>query len=415
MFQFLTGRLVFVRLLMLLAVAALVGIGIATIYAVGNPAEIAAGHAEKISNYWQKQLLFAILGVVAFILINRIDYRRLGELSYSLYGFVIILLMLLLVDKYIFNIPDIFIEQNRNTYRWVKIPFTGLSFQPSELCKLAYVLALGWFLRYKSNYRNFSSLVGPFILTLLPMFLILLEPDLGTVLLMMPILFTMLFVAGAKVKHLLTIIVLAILVSPLLWVVIQPYQKMRISCVLLQSKTLRGITEKSPTLAKILVGQNFTERQWENDWGYNLIRSKYAVSAGGLNGYGFRKGPFIKYDFLPERHNDFIFATIAQQWGFIGSVGLIGIYLIFFICGLEIASEHTDPFGRLVAMGIVSMFFVELIVNASMTIGLMPITGITLPFISYGGSSLFVSLAAVGLLNNIGRCRPFTIASSITQ
>jgi rod shape determining protein RodA len=418
MLQFLTGRLVIVRLLLMLSTMALVGIGIASIYAVGHPASQpvgTAGQAAQMDNLWQKQLFFAAVGFIAFILVNRIDYRRLGEFSYWLYGIVIILLALLLVDKYIVNIPDSLIEKNRDTYRWIKIPFTGLSFQPSELCKVVYILALGWYLRYKSNYRKFSSLVGPFALTVLPMFLILREPDLGTVLLMMPILFTMLFVAGAKVRHLLTIIALAVLVSPLLWLGMEPYQKIRVSCVLLQNEQVRKWTEKSPTLAKILVGKPFSQRQWENDWGYHLIRSKYAIAAGGMNGYGFRKGPFIKYDFLPERQNDFIFAVIAQQWGFWGAVGLIAIYLVFCLCGLEIAAEHADPFGRLVAMGIVAMFFVELIVNISMTVGLMPITGLTLPFVSYGGSSLAVSLAAVGILNNIGRHRPFSVATTITE
>ena len=416
MLQFVTGRLVVVRLLMLFAAAALIGVGIAAIYAVGHPAEAnPASQAGKMDNLWAKQLFFAILGVAAFILINRVDYRRLGELSYWMYGGVLVLLGLLLVDKYLINIPDIFIEENRSTYRWIKIPFTGLSFQPSELCKVVYILALGWYLRYKSNYRKFGTLLGPFALTVLPMFLILLEPDLGTVLLMMPILFTMLFVAGAKVRHLLTIILLAIFVSPLLWVGMQPYQKIRISCVLLQNEKVRRLTENHPTLGKILVGKTFSQRQWENDWGYHFIRSKYAVSAGGPVVYGFRKGPFIKYDFLPERHNDFIFAAIAQQWGFWGAAALVAIYIVFFICGLEIAAEHTDPFGRLVAMGIVSMFFFEVIVNLSMTVGLMPITGLTLPFVSYGGSSLIVSIAAVGLLNNIGRHRPFSFATTITR
>jgi rod shape determining protein RodA len=416
MLQFLTGRLVVVRLLMLFAAAALIGVGIAAIYAVGHPAEAnPASQTGKMDNLWAKQSFFAILGVAAFILINRVDYRRLGELSYWMYGGVLILLGLLLVAKYLINIPDIFIEESRYTYRWIKIPFTGLSFQPSELCKVVYILALGWYLRYKSNYRKFGTLLGPFALTVLPMFLILLEPDLGTVLLMMPILFTMLFVAGAKVRHLLTIILLAIFVSPLLWVGMQPYQKIRISCVLLQNEKIRRLTENHPTLGMVLVGKTFSQRQWENDWGYHLIRSKYAVSAGGLNGYGFRKGPFIKYDFLPERHNDFIFAAIAQQWGFWGAAALVAIYIVFFICGLEIAAEHTDPFGRLVAMGIVSMFFFEVIVNLSMTVGLMPITGLTLPFVSYGGSSLIVSIAAVGLLNNIGRHRPFSFATTSTE
>jgi rod shape determining protein RodA len=204
------------------------------------------------------------------------------------------------------------------------------------------------------------------------MVLILLEPDLGTVLLMMPILFTMLFVAGAKVKHLLIIVLMALLV--------------------------------------ILVGKNFSRKQWKNDWGYHLIRSKYAVASGGTKGYGFRQGPFIKYDFLPERHNDFVFASIAHQWGFWGCTAILGLYAIIIGCGLEIAAHNTDPFGKLLAAGIAAMFAVEVIVNVSMTMGLMPITGLTLPLVSYGGSSLLVSMAAVGLLNNVGRCRPFSVA-----
>jgi cell division protein FtsW (lipid II flippase) len=273
-----------------------------------------------------------------------------------------------------------------------------------------YILALAWYLRYRSNYSKFTALIGPFLLTLLPIVLILLEPGLGTVLLMMPILFTMLFVAGAKVKHLLFIIMLALLVSPLLWYQMQPYQRTRISSVLLQSSLIRQKAQQYPILGKILIGTKFSTKKWENDWGYHLIRSKYAVASGSITGYGFRQGPFTKYDFLPERHNDFIFAAIANQWGFLGCVVLLGLYIIIMNCGLEIAAHNTEPFGRLLAVGIVAMFAVEVIVNVGMTVGLMPITGLTLPLVSYGGSSLLVSMASVGLLNNIGRCRPFTVA-----
>ena len=137
------------------------------------------------------------------------------------------------------------------------------------------------------------------------------------------------------------------------------------------------------------------------------MRSKFAVASGGAGGYGFRQGPFVKYNFLPFRHNDFIFSIIAHEWGFWGCLGLFGLYAVVIWCGLEIVANNTDPFGKLVAMGIVSMFAVEVLVNVSMTIGLMPITGLTLPFVSYGGSSLLMSMIAVGLLNNVGRCRPF--------
>jgi rod shape determining protein RodA len=415
MYNFLKGRLLFVRSCLLVSVLILIGIGIATIYSVGNPAEDSPdSQVEGLSNKWEKQVIFALVGLAGFIVINSINYRRLGSISYWIYAGVLLLLVTLLISKYIVVLP--FAKPKLGTYRWIWFTVGGRtlpSIQPSEFCKLAYILALAWYLRYRSNYRNFKALIGPFALTLLPMVLILPEPDLGTVLLMMPILFTMLFVAGAKVKHLLIIIFMAVMVSPLLWFKMEDYQRIRISSVLLQSDWLREKAEKKPWLGEILVGTKFTERQWRNDWGWHLIRSKYAIASGGINsakGYGYRRGPFVKYNFLEERHNDFIFAIIAHQWGFWGCLGLLGLYVLIVSCGLEIAANNTDPFGKLLAIGIVAMFVVEVIINVGMTVGLMPITGLTLPFVSYGGSSLLICMTSVGLLNNIGRCRPFSLA-----
>jgi rod shape determining protein RodA len=228
--------------------------------------------------------------------------------------------------------------------------------------------------------------------------------------LMMPVLFTMLFMAGARVKHLALIVLLAVLVSPFLWLKMQPYQRSRVSAVLLQNSWIREKAEQVPAFGKILVGGKFIERRWRSDAGYHITRSKYAIASGGLAGQGFGRGPFIKYNFLPYRHNDFIFSVIAHQGGFLGCFAFLGLYVILIICGLEIAADNIDPFARLLAVGIVAMIVVEVLVNVGMTLGLMPITGLTLPFVSYGGSSLLVNMMAVGLLNNIGRCRPFTVA-----
>jgi cell division protein FtsW (lipid II flippase) len=403
----LRGRLTIVRITLLVAVLALLAVGIAAIYSVGHPADTSG--AAKPGNLWKKQLIFAGVGLGGFLAANLLNYRRLGALSYWLYGFVLLLLVLLLVSRYLVGLG--FAPPGRQgVHRWIVLHPKLPRIQPSEFCKLAYIVALAWYLRYRSNYRSFKALVGPFALTLLPMALILFEPDLGTIILMMPILFTMLFVAGAKVKHLLMIVLLALLVSPLMWYKMKPYHRIRISSVALQNAWVRQKAEDHPRLGRILVGTRFSEKQWKSDWGWHLIRSKYAVASGGAKGYGFRQGPFVKYDFLRERHNDFIFAIIAQQWGFWGCLGLLALFLIVIWCGLEIAASNTDAFGRLLAIGIVAMFAVEVIVNVSMTMGLMPITGLTLPLVSYGGSSLLVSMIAVGLLNNVGRCRPFGIA-----
>lgn len=418
MFEFLKGRLPLTRLLLLACVVGLIVIGIMMIYASGNPAksdsppngEVSPKADEQISTVaelWKKQCIFAAVGFVGFIIINSFRYRKLGPASFWLYAGILILLAVLLLDKFI-NLP--FVPVKHGSRRWFVIgPLP--QFQPSEFFKLIYIIALAWHLRYRSNYRSFSVLVPPFILTFLPMMLILLEPDLGTVLLMMPVFLSMLFIAGAKVKHLVAIIVLAILAFPVLWLQMHDYQRMRISSVLLQNKIdgseswFRQQAKNRSWLAEALGIGTEQVRNLEIGDGFQLIRSKLAIASGGFYGQGFREGPFIKYKFLPERHNDFIFALIGHQWGFAGAVLVISLYALLVACGLEIAGASSDAFGSYIAAGIAILFAIQILVNIGMTIGIMPITGITLPFVSYGGSSLLVNIMSVGLLNNIARSR----------
>jgi cell division protein FtsW (lipid II flippase) len=398
---------------MLTAMAGLVGIGIIAIYASGNPDRQSIGSEPgPFAVSWKKQTVFAVIGLAVLIAVNLADYRRLGPVSYWIYAAVLAALAVLLLGKVVNLRP--FVPVINGACRWFRFGTAKkfLQVQPSEFCKIAYILALAWYLRFRRNYQKFTGLIGPFTLTLLAMVLILFEPDLGTVLLMMPILFCMLFVAGAKVKHLVLIVLMAVLVSPLLWHKMNLYQRQRISCVLLQSATVRNKLKVSPYLAKILTGrEHFDETQWLHGRGWQLRNSKSAIASGGLKGYGFGKGPYLKYDDLPARHNDFIFAIIAHQWGFIGCVVLLGLYAVVIACSVEIAYLNTDPFARLISVGIIAMFAVQIIVNVSMTLGLMPITGLTLPLVSYGGSSLMVSMIAIGLLNNVGRRRPFSVAA----
>jgi cell division protein FtsW (lipid II flippase) len=406
--NFLKGRLLLVRICLLTSVVLLVFIGIVTIYVIGNPVETSpASDMTRLAGLWKKQVAFTVVGVAGFVGANLVNYRRLGAVSHWLYGAVLVLLALLAVSLVV---PLPFAPRINGAHCWIRVGIGSLAIQPSELFKLAYILALAWYLRYRSNYRHFRALVGPFVLTLVPMALILVEPDLGTVMLMMPILFTMLFMAGARVKHLVLIILLAVLVSPVLWLKMQPYQRARVSGVLLQSSWVRAKAEQIPAVGKILVGGKFSEKMWRRDWGYHITRSKYAVASGGVAGQGLGRGPFIKYNFLTFRETDFVFSVIAHQGGFLGCLAFLGLYVILAICGLEIAADNIDPFARLLAVGIVAMIVVQVLVNVGMTLGLMPVTGLTLPFVSYGGSSLLVNMMAVGLLNNVGRCRPFTVA-----
>ena len=342
--------------------------------------------------------------------INLFDYRRLGPYSYAIYGVILVALVVLLVDKYI-DLP--FVPFVNNARRWIRISIMGrdiLNIQPSEFCKVGFIIALAWYLRFRENYRTFKGLVGPFAITLLAIVLILRQPDLGTVMLMMPILFAMLFVAGARVKHLLLIICMALLAAPFLWHFMHGYQRMRISSVLLQNERIFAAVQERPKLAAYLVGDTDKLRTWRRDEGYHLLHSKQAIASGGLWGYGVGEGPYIRYDYLPERHNDFIFAAIAHQFGLVGCVVVLLLYGVIIAAAMEIAWLNTDAFGRLVAAGIGAMFAVEVLVNVNMTLGLMPITGLTLPLVSFGGSSMIVHMIAVGLLNNIGRDRPFSVA-----
>ena len=419
------------RLLMLAATFALVGIGVLNIYAVGHPSDeqldpitgeisepstdnaddtesTAAPKPQKHASLWKKQLIFSAAGLFCVIFVNLFNYQRLGPISYLLYTIILIMLTLLLVDRVV-DLP--FVHERFGIRRWFKIG-SWFMVQPSEFCKIAYILALAWYLRFRSNYRKLFGLIGPFALTLLAMVLILLEPDLGTVILMMPILFSMLFVAGAKVKHLVLILCLGLAVSPFLWHFMRPYQRMRISSVLLQNDKIFSAAETHPKLAEILVGEPDKLRTWRSGEGYQLIHSKKAITSGGLYGYGFAKGPYLQTSYinLPEPHNDMIFATIAHQFGFFGCAGVLLLYVIIIACAIELAWLNIDPFGRLVAVGIATMFAVQVMVNVGMTLGLMPITGLTLPLVSYGGSSLLVNLIAIGLINNIGKHRPFSVA-----
>jgi rod shape determining protein RodA len=427
LFSIFGGRLIFTRLIMLLAVVLLFLSGLAGIYSAGHPdtsqdtqnkelidtdqnlLQVQDENENPLADVWQKQIIYAVFGILCFFTTSIIDYRRLGPWSFWIYAGVLLLLVMLLLDK-ILDMP--FIPYINGSRRWIRIGIKTqyIQIQPSEFCKIAYILALAWYLRFRSNYRSLLGLAGPFALTVLAMILILLEPDLGTTLLLMPMLFAMLFVAGARVRHLLLIIAMAVLVSPLLWNMLHDYQKMRISGVLLQNDRIFQAASDHPALAKILVGSTNRLRDWKKNEGYHLLHSKQAIAAGGFWGYGFGKGPYNQYEDLPERHNDFIFAMITHQWGFMGGLAIMGLYAILFVCGAEIAWLNTDPFARLTAVGIIAMFAVQVITNISMTLGLMPITGLTLPFVSYGGSSLVVNFIAIGLLNSIGKQRPFTVA-----
>ena len=365
---------------MVLAAMTLTGLGLLGIY---------AGEAETgtIPANTLRQAAFLAAGLGAMVVVQIINYRRLGNWSAVMYFGVLVLLALLLVAQKVSLAP--FITPRKNAYRWI---FLGpLNFQVSEIAKIVYVLALAWYLRFRTNYRTIAGLFVPFILTLIPVGLILKEPDLGTSLLLPPTLFIMLFAAGARKRHLALFVGLAIVAAPVFYVssLMSDYQRQRI---------------------QILWRQADDDPRWHLNEGYQLTQSKIAVGSGGLTGEGFHEGAFFRHDLLPEEHNDFIFAVLAHQWGFIGCNVVLLCYLVIFVAGLTIATMTTDPFGRLLAVGLCALIFVQTAINISMTIGLAPITGITLPFVSQGGSALVTNYMALGLLISVARRRVIDIA-----
>jgi rod shape determining protein RodA len=280
------------------------------------------------------------------------------------------------------------IPVRRDVRRWIDLG--PHSVQPSEFMKVALILALAWYLRYRKSYRAWLGLIPPFLLTLAPMVLILMQPDLGTLLMLLPVLFMMLFVAGARLRHLATIVLLGCATLPAFYFFgMKPYQRERV---------------------QVVFKQNTADETWQMGPGYQLRQGLTALGTGGLTGEGYGEGAFVRYDLLPEEQNDFIFAVIGNQWGLVGCVIVILAYVVIIICGLEVALVTNDPFGRLLAVGVVVMIVVQALLNICMNLGLAPITGMTLPFVSAGGSSLWANFLALGLLVNVAQRRPMLIA-----
>ena len=321
------------------------------------------------SSFANRQLVWIALAVPTMFAVTLVPYRTLRGLSYPLFA----VSLLLLVVVY-------FMPSRNGSHRW--IPLGIMNFQPSELAKLAYMMALAHYLMYRQNYRRLGGLLVPFVLTLLPVGLILREPDLGTSLVFLPVLMGMLFAAGARPRHLTTIAVLGVAVLPLLWLGMSNEQRSRVVTVFQQRDG-----GKAPT----------------GD-GYHLHQSKQVLALGEVWGsevLGTTLDDPAAYH-LPASRTDFVFCLVGERWGLIGTLVTLLVYVVLIVRGLFIAAATREPFGRLLAVGIVALLSAQVVINSGMTVGLMPITGMTLPLMSYGGSSLLATAVSLGLLINVG-------------
>lgn len=385
-----------------LAVFTLLGVGLACIYVTDT--HYAAGHDGPRNA--AKQAVYIGFSLAAGLMVMRVGYHGIARHAYLLLLVAVAMLIPLAVAKALHTSFGGIAPERNGAHRWIQLP--GVQVQPSELFKPAYILALAWFLRYRRNYRRFRGLLIPFFLSAVPFGLILMEPDLGMALLMAPVLLVMLYAAGARLSHMALIVALALAALPLAWGRIQGYQRARVTAVLLQSESLRRAVIEKPEDFQLLA----TKRQaleWAASTGYQLVQSKNAIGSGGLTGQGWGAGTYVTHPLLPDRHNDFVFAIIGHQFGWIGCAVVAMCYLVIVAVGLIIASSTIEPVGRLVAVGVTTLLGAQAAVNMAMTVGLAPVTGITLPFVSHGGSSLLSCAILLALLVSVSQRRPFLL------
>ncbi|HON05452.1 MAG TPA: rod shape-determining protein RodA [Candidatus Ratteibacteria bacterium] len=305
-----------------------------------------------------KQMIWVFLGSLLFIWLKNFDYRHWNKIAGILYFVCFILLLIVLATG------------TGRAGRWIKIGW--LNFQPSEFTKFVLIILLARYFSTK-DIEKFSTLLGGIIITGIPFLLILIQPNLGTAFLLIVIFFTMAYLAGARKNHLLILIIIGILMSPFLWMGLKDYQKQRLMVF---------VNPWKDPLGK----------------GYNILQSKITIGSGGIIGKGFLRGTQTKLAFLPEYHTDFIFCLLAEEFGLVGVLVLLFLYYVFLTQIWKISMTTQDPFGRLIGMGVMVMFLIQIFVNIGMACGLLPVAGIPLPFLSYGGSALlvcFISLATV--------------------
>jgi len=331
---------------------------------------VAIARAETLSGssgrHLTRQVAWAVVCVLAMFAASLPNYRRLMRYSY------LALLASLVLLVAVFWFPEI-----NGARRWIRLGPVGL--QPSEFAKLASVVALARYLMYRESYRRLLGLCVPLALVLVPLLLVLKEPDLGTALVFLPVMFAMLFAAGARKRHLALLVIIAMAMSPVVWSQMSREQKSRVTA--LAEQTGPG---ESPT-----------------DDGYHLHQAKLQLALGGWSGSLLDAEAIDDFCFVPEPHTDSIAIVLGERFGIVGWIVMLSLFLILAWRILAIAEHTREPFGRLVAVGIAALIGTQVVINTAMFVGLLPITGLALPLLSYGGSSMLANALALGLVLNI--------------
>lgn len=342
----------------------LFGVGIWNLYS-------ATGVQDQSLGLYKNQLLWFGVGLIVTAVILIFHYSLLSRLAYFIYFANIVLLGAVLMIGRV----------GGGAKSWIS--FGGYNIQPSEMMKISLVIALAKYFESDKNVGgyNLKDLILPSALAGIPIGLIVMQPDAGTGLVLGLIFVSMILFMRIQPRTLLILLVIGATAAPLTYrFALKPYHRARIMSFLDPASDPKGA-------------------------GYNSIQSMIAVGSGKLLGKGYRQGTQVRYNFLPEHHTDFIFSVFAEEHGFVGCTLLLLLFLIFLMNGLSVAQQSNDKFGLLVALGLVSIFFWHLVINLGMVLGIMPVIGVPLPYLSYGGSSLLTSMVAVAILVNIANKR----------
>ncbi|HIC24262.1 MAG TPA: rod shape-determining protein RodA [Planctomycetes bacterium] len=329
---------------------------------VGFPGPYAVSHLQKI-----------LVGLILMAIISCVSPRKIENFAALFFWGTISVLVLMLTWKLL----------QGGVVRWIR--YGGFGLQPSELAKIATILFLARLLRPAKQSQGWQPMLKIVAVAALPFVLIALQPDLGTALVFVPTVAAMMWVSGISGRHFVVLMLLGSLIAGAAFPLMHEYQKDRVLAYL-------GIGDISR----------------ETTGGYQVAQSIIAIGSGGPTGKGLYLGSHHDLGYLPEDHNDFIFAVIGEEWGLVGTISVLIGFLILIFAMLGVAWNCRDPFGRLVAVGICAQIGFQAIVNQAMSVGLVPVTGLPLPFISYGGTSLCVSLAAIGIVIAIAR-RPVEV------
>ncbi|MDD5712709.1 MAG: rod shape-determining protein RodA [Smithellaceae bacterium] len=317
-----------------------------------------------------KQSQWIVLGLFFMVLAFAVDYRLINEYAYVFYGIAVFLLLVVLLYGY----------ATRGSQRWIALG--GFFVQPSELMKLATILVLA---RYFDDHKingsyGWRELAIPMLMIAIPFLLILRQPDLGTALVVLILFGSLVFFMGIEWRFLAVVTTAVAAFIPIGWHFLKDYQKERLLTFV--------SPEKDPLGA-----------------GYHILQSIIAIGSGGFWGKGFLHGTQTQLKFLPEQQTDFVFSVFAEEWGFWGAMVLLSMFLSLILWGLKISSHSRDLLGSLIAFGITALIFWEAFVNIGMVLGILPVVGIPLPFMSYGGSAMVVMMISMGLLMNISMRR----------